>query len=242
MNWIEFCSNAVEHLVWPGVVLYVLHSQNSAVSELIGRIRKVEGPGGFKAEIAEAAKDLNDQATELAAKPVKPPKLEAVTGAAAVLQAPDVTRGLGTTTGDVTGPASRDPKTQFSEWNQAFHTTSPKNRDERLRASGLIIEEWANLEDSIRLLAHTHGTKNARNANVTLLLDQLHSQKVLSEDTLTLVMGLRHLRNAVAHSTSEPSKEAADNYANGCWAVERRIADEEMAWQSSMLELAPAPE
>ncbi len=237
MDWIEFGSNAIEHLVWPSVVAYLLHSQKAAVNELIGRIKKVEGPGGFKAEIADKAKDLKDQAKELAAKPVEQPKLEAITGTGAGLQAPNMAHGQGTVSAPVEVPDSTDLMAQFESWNRTFHVTSPKDRDERLRASGLIIEEWANLEESIRFLAHTHGVKDSREASFGLLLDQLHNQQVLSEDTLVVVMGLRKLRNAVAHSTSEPSKEAAENYANGCWAVEKRIADEELAWQLSMRKL-----
>ncbi len=60
---------------------------------------------------------------------------------------------------------------------------------------------------------------------------------VLSSQTIAIVKALSSLRNQVAHSRFEPTKEAGDQYADSCWKIEKRIGEEEAAWQAEAKKL-----
>lgn len=219
MDGYEFASSLVEHLAWPSVVVFVLVTQKPSVSVLLDRLKKLKW-GDKEAEFGDEVKDTLKQASSLSARPVETPTPVVISGGGNL---PPLT--VHSTMRAIPPATWRPPIT-------------PKHRDERLRASGLIIEEWANLEESIRILAITHGNDKAETEVVSPLLDRLASQKVLSQETVNLIQELRTLRNRVAHSQFEPTREAGEDYAATCWKVEQRIAEEEMAWQREFRKLS----
>jgi hypothetical protein len=240
MDELEFWSNAIEHLAWPSIAAYVVYTQKSAVGELIGRIKSVEG-AGFKAELAERASDLKDQATELATKPVEAPKLEGRAVIGAHLQASGAAMATGSATltrGEQVSASAgysdtpgEDNVVRLSKWK--LSSIVAKEPDERMRASGQIIEEWTNLENVIRLLAAEHGVKADSNAKFIEVLKGLMMKYVISDKTYELIRDLRQLRNQVAHSKIEPTRRSGEDYAATCRAVEKRLDNEDSAWHAA---------
>jgi hypothetical protein len=215
MDGLEFASIVIKALVWPGVAMYLLVTQKDEVSKLIERINKVK-VGAAEASFNEATAGVLNKTAKLVASDVEPPKqLEPADVVPLAMQIENHT-GL----------------VPVNTWRKAI---SEKERDERLRASGLIMEEWNDVEESLNELARLHGVGTSSNlTNVTQLLGRLLSAKVISEQTSAVIQDLRRLRNEVAHSKFEPSREAAENYEASCIQVLTRISEEEAAWQEEV--------
>lgn len=222
MDWIEFGSRAIEHLAWPAVVMYVVVTQKPGVARLLQRMSKFKAPGleaefGAKVEAAAAKTDV------LVAEPVEPPRQEALERVMA-----DRVDGFEPA---APGPIAGEPREAFGV-RGALEKIA---RDDRLRASGLIIEEWAQLEEMIRSLAASHG--GAKTASMRDLLGNLQKLSVLSPQTASLIGELYTLRNQVAHSRFEPTAETGEQFADSCWKVRQRITSEEAAWQQAISKL-----
>lgn len=216
MDWIEFGSKAIEHLVWPAVVVYLLRTQKKGIEHLIERIKKVK-IGSAEAEISEKAKDVKEQAAELVATPVEPPKQAAIKAAEVPLHV------------------------KFVAGHSSMHANlsvfAPSERDARLRASGLIIEQWARLESTIRYLLSKVQPLDTLKMPFIEVLRHLQELLVLSPEVAALIRDLRKLRNQVAHSQIEPTTSAAEDFAQTCASVNERIAEEHHAWEQAVGEV-----
>lgn len=226
MDGLEFTSKLVEHLVWPGVVMYLLVKQKAAVAGLLDRLTGLQW-GDKKASFAEKTKAVEAEARVIEATPVQAPNLPASESKAPASEAPDLAELHGRAAEGLTARAS---------------LASPK-RDWRIRASGSILEDWKQVESMIGLLASAHGADPASLPPTELLLIALQSDGVLSSSTLNLVGELHALRNQVAHDGKfEPSREAAESYSVSCQSAIRRMHQEEAAWRYEMVKRQAKPE
>ena len=235
MDWIEFGSKAIEHLAWPVVVGYVVVTQKKPIAELIDRIKKFK-IGSAEAEIGAKTEAAAEKIEERAAKPVEAPKLdpsalEHVVRDADTFDPSNAKRVLQGIVQGVPEPVHRWPR-------PTTHQHAQGRREERLRASGVFIEEWANLEETIQLLAATKGYQDARTTPIPSLIRRLIGIGVISPSTADSIKDLRRLRNQVAHTQIEPTREAAENFADSCWKVEKRLVEEEAAWHEAATKLA----
>lgn len=235
MDGLEFTSKLIEHGAWPAIAIYVAVTQKDGIKTLLARMSKFKAPG-MEAEFGAKAEVAAEKIDERAAKPVEAPKLEPsalehVVRDADNLNPKNAERLLNNITQAFPEPLRRTPR-------EFLHPHAQRHREERLRASGFIIEEWANLEETLRLLAATKGYPDARAAPVPSLIRRLVGIGVISPSTAESIKDLRTLRNQVAHTQIEPTREAAENFADSCWKVEKRIVDEEAAWQEAATKLA----
>lgn len=230
MDGLEFTSKLIEHGAWPAIAVYVAVTQKDGIKTLLARMSKFKAPG-MEAEFDTKAEKAAEKIDERAATPVAAPKLEPsvveqVVHDAEGLDPANARRVLDTLLQRLPEPLRRPAKDLHS-----LH-------DERLRASGRIIEEWANLDETIRLLGATKGYRDARAVSTSKLINRLVEIGVISPSTAESIKDLRALRNQVAHTQIEPTKEAAENFADSCWKVEKRIIEEEAAWQEAATKLA----
>jgi hypothetical protein len=232
MDGLEFTSKLIEHGAWPALVVYVAVTQKAGIATLLARMSKFKAPG-LEAEFGAKTEAAAERIEERSTKPVEPPKipLESVM--------PDAVGGF--------APANADPVVTATAIEQSVldkmfkdnvHQRSERLRDERLRASGLIIEEWANLEDTIRMLSVRKGFNKANGLPITMLLHELNRLGIISTETADSVRDLQKLRNQVAHTQIEPTREAAENFSASCGKVQKRIAEEEAVWQLEAIKLA----
>ena len=62
-------------------------------------------------------------------------------------------------------------------------------------------------------------------------VESLRSKRIISDETADLIDDLLSLRNRVAHTFLEPTKEAAEDYTLSCRKVMTRMVSEEGAWE-----------
>jgi len=233
MDWLEFWSKDLGEVAWPAVTIYVLHTQKAAVSTLIARIKKGKfGPAEF--EIADEVKQLKDRAEVLIAQPIEPPKLTA----AQMAPAPVAETEAGQQRPKLMQPEAREVKLKLHA-KERLLWDKERATDERLRASGSIIERWAKLEIAIRVLASENKIKSG--PNILPVIEALAKDGIISDETASIIRGLKRLRNSVAHTTIEPTKTTADDFADICLDVEQRMEAEENAYHLEFLKYTGDP-
>ncbi|MCK9685995.1 hypothetical protein [Scleromatobacter humisilvae] len=235
MDWLEFTSKTIGELAWPAVAVYVLVTQKRGIDALLTRMSKLKA-GGLEAEFSAKTESTAAKIEVLEARPVEAPKLDAEAIRPPVAQA----RGPGDphAAGTAGTPPALAGGTQLlfrSYLAESQQQREMRLRDERLRASGLIIEEWTDLEDTVRHLAASHGL--AKSGQIAAILAELQKLGVLSAQTVAIVKELANLRNQVAHARFEPTEAAGDQYADSCRKIEKRIGEEEAAWQEAAASL-----
>ena len=231
MDWLEFTSKTIGELAWPAIAVYVVVTQKRGIDALLTRMSKLKA-GGLEAEFSARTESTAAKIEVLEARPVEAPKLDAK----AIRPQPAQARveGAPDAVGVATSPLAHAGGTQLlfrSYLAESQQQREMRLRDERLRASGLIIEEWTDLEDTLRHLAASHGL--AKSGLMSSILAELQKLGVLSAQTVAIVKELANLRNQVAHARFEPTKEAGDQYADSCRKIEKRIGEEEAAWQEA---------
>lgn len=227
MDGLEFTSKLIEHGAWPVLAAYVAITHGAAIERLIDRINRLK-VGSAQADFAAKAEEVAEKAGVLEARPVETPKLEA-----ALLQ--HVVRDAVAGFDAANSSQARDAGYPSDHGVQgALDKTA---RDDQLRASGLIIEEWARLDSSIRQLASSKLGIKTRNLTIAAVLHELNRFGVISDATADSVKDLQKLRNLVAHSQFEPTRESGENFAASCLKVENRIGEEEAAWRKAVASL-----
>lgn len=230
MDGLEFTSKLVEHGAWPVLAAYVAVTQRAAIERLVDRINKLK-VGSAQADFAARTEEVAEQAEVLEARPVETPNLEPTMLRHVV---PDAAAGVE----PADSKAARDGERADVEPGASARI----ERDDRLRASGLIIEEWAALQGTIRQLASSKLGLKTRNLTIAAVLQELGKFGLISTATADSVKDLQKLRNLVAHSQFEPTRESGENFAASCWKVEKRIGEEAAAWRKAVASLeAMAP-
>jgi hypothetical protein len=77
----------------------------------------------------------------------------------------------------------------------------------------------------------TRGLVEAYELPVSRSVECLRSRRIISDETADLIDELQRLRNRVAHTVLEPTKEAAEDYTLSCRKVMTRMVSEEGAWE-----------
>lgn len=238
-------------LAWPVVVMYVLAKQKSAVGALFARLEELQ-IGSAKAKFEKKVEAVAEKAEALEATPLEPPQPRSVAGAGLVTQAPNTLRDEGVLEPSTTGLAGEPALTPSAKVGSSGHAKGsgdadlPEGKDphepsfvptggwhvrygssdDKLRASGLIITEWNNLEQFLREIAFKAKVLYADSDTAIKLTDRLCRNNFISLETSLVIKELGHLRNQVAHSKLEPTKESADTFAETCRRTMSRVTVE----------------
>lgn len=247
-------------LAWPGVVLYVLTKQKGAVGGLFARLEELQ-IGSAKAKFGKLVDKLAEKVAALEAAPVhthrrppvagtsvapapsaaqrelavEPRATAGATASGAQLAGAGHTNSTGAATLTVGDKLPELPPDLPNVWRSRFSAS-----DERLRASVLIVKAWDAFAESLRELAHQANVSYVDSDMAKVLADRFWHRSVISLESLSVVREMSDLYDQIAHSKLEPTKEAADSFAESCRKTLARITMEFSAHQSRMKELDDA--
>jgi len=185
-----FIEKIVASLAWPLVVLIIAVMFKEKFTRLLDEISEWKG-WGVEAKFARGAREALKQAEEVAnveAPATQPPAQPPVQQVPIPMSEPD---------GEAKDPIVRP--------NRLMTYSHP---------GAAILLAWANVEEALRLIVSERGLYMPAHATGTFteLLTAIMKAELLSEEQFKLLMKIKTLRNGVAHSETQPTPEAAEDY------------------------------
>lgn len=229
MDWLQFWSSIISSVAWPVCIVIIALIFRRKLSDVIGKLLKVELPGGISAEFDKTLTQVEDAV--ITATPIE---LAVTLGdsqsnhSGPLIQVPARPEPLVTERNDSAGRSvPSDPPTQESDTTEIPDVRPPSSTisrfgrrdtiaEEIVHPTGVVMEAWKELESQIARLAviglQQGKVKDFDLRNIPGGINRLKYAGIITADEADILHELRRLRNLAAHSHSDLSSVEAKRF------------------------------
>jgi hypothetical protein len=196
VDWRQFASEIIGHVVWPAVVLTALLIYRRPLIERIKRLKRLEGKG-FAAEFGDVEPEIAEALEAEAARPVR-------------------------VTESVMTPEDVSEQTDLDDRFTAIALKADENPSYAVVASWAELESVIrNGLEHVWDGTTSRGRRFPRSGAAAL--DELLRLDMLTPETDRALQSLRRLRNEVAHGAVQPDGGSATAYVHNARALAEAI-------------------